>query len=308
MGDCPPAALYDRRGMENRLNDLTGSQWLFWTNTVWETNYPVDATHPLRKAHGAMKPPGAMQEIIRFFTKKGEMVLDPFAGVGGTLLGAEICGRRALGIEIDPRWVTVYRKIQEEFGVLDGELVRREGQQGPARIRSEMRQGDCLEVMRSLPEGDLDALICDPPYGTHHAVKGFADETNFAMKGSEEGDFGTARDFDEFYSRMEAFGREAWRLLKDGRYLVVLCGDRYRHSEYLPLGVRVADVLRRAGFRLKGIKIWTNKSTLRPLRPYAVKTAFVPNITHQNVLILRKEESRVRLGGRKIRRREVSSG
>lgn len=280
--------------MENRLNDLSGSEWLFWTNTVWETNYPVDITHPLRKAHGAMKPPEAMGEIIRFFTKMGEMVLDPFAGVGGTLLGAEICGRRSLGIEIDPRWVEVYRQIQSEFRVLEGELVRRDGRRGLARIRAEMRQGDCLEEMESLPDEFADAIVCDPPYGTEHAPYGFADETNFAMTGKEGADFGAAADFDEFYRKMETFGRKAWRVLKDGRYLVVLCGDRYRRKEYLPLGVRVADVLRRAGYHLKGIKIWSNKSTLRPLRPYAVKSAFVPNITHQNVLILRKEGKRPR--------------
>ena len=291
--------------MENRLNDLSGSQWLFWTNSVWETNYPVDATHRLRKAHGAMKPPEAMGEICRFFTKKGEMVLDPFAGVGGTLLGAEMCGRQALGIEIDPRWVEVYRTIQRDFGIREEKVLPREGEDGLDPIRSEMRRGDCLEVMRELPEFFADAIICDPPYGTHHAVRGFTDETNFSMTGVEDGDFGTTADFDEFYSRMKEFGREAWRVLKGGRYLVVLCGDRYREKEYLPLGVRVADVLREAGFRLKGIKIWTNKSTLRPLRPYAVKSAFVPNITHQNVLILRKEVRLSRIERRGKRKREA---
>ena len=51
-----------------------------------------------------------MARLIEFFTKPGELVLDPFAGVGGTLLGAAICRapRRALGFEIEPRWATVY--------------------------------------------------------------------------------------------------------------------------------------------------------------------------------------------------------
>ncbi len=44
-----------------------------------------------------------MARLIEFFTKSGEIVLDPFAGVGGTLLGAAIARgpRRALGIELD---------------------------------------------------------------------------------------------------------------------------------------------------------------------------------------------------------------
>jgi site-specific DNA-methyltransferase (adenine-specific) len=30
----------------------------------------------------------------------------------------------------------------------------------------ELYQGDCLEVMRSLPESSIDLVVCDPPYGT----------------------------------------------------------------------------------------------------------------------------------------------
>ena len=51
-----------------------------------------------------------MARLIEFFTRTGELVLDPFAGVGGTLLGAAIARgpRRAIGIELEPRWVDVY--------------------------------------------------------------------------------------------------------------------------------------------------------------------------------------------------------
>ncbi|HBL68027.1 MAG TPA: hypothetical protein DDZ70_04900, partial [Firmicutes bacterium] len=73
-------------------------------------------------------------------------------------------------------------------------------------------------------------------------------------------------------------------------YLVLIIGDRYKNGEYIPLGVRVADVMRTAGFLFKGIKIWSNKVTQRPLKPYAVLSSFVPNITHQNIVILKKKD------------------
>ena len=60
--------------MDNLLNDLSGSEWLYWTSTIFPTNYPPDSTHSLRKKHGAIKPPQLMAEIIRFFTKKGESI------------------------------------------------------------------------------------------------------------------------------------------------------------------------------------------------------------------------------------------
>jgi hypothetical protein len=68
-----------------------------------------------------------------------------------------------------------------------------------------------------------------------------------------------------------------------------MIGDRFVQGEYLPLGVMVAESLKKVGFVWKGIRIWWNQATQRPLKPYAVKTCFVPNITHQNILIMRKE-------------------
>jgi DNA modification methylase len=289
--------------MKNRLNDLTSSEWLYFTNTLWETSYPPDPTHKLRKQHGAMKPPEAMRDLVRFFTKKEETVLDPFAGVGSTLLGAELCGREAVGIELNPRWIDVYEEIRVTFGILNGRLVRleeyddsrhlfplRPGEEKPRPIQSEIRLGDCLELMGDFAPESMDAIICDPPYGAQHEVRGFQEETNFDMfnPGAVK-DFGNAPGFDEYLDLMARFGMEALRILRGGRYLVVMIGDRYRNGEYVPLGYRLAGVLRRAGFKFKGVKLWWNKVTQRPLKPYALGTCFVPNITHQNIVIMRKE-------------------
>ena len=94
------------------MNELSGEEWLYFTKSVWTTAYPSELGHDRRRAHGANKPPRLMARLIEFFTRSGELVLDPFAGVGGTLLGAAIARgpRRAIGIELDPRWAAVYRE------------------------------------------------------------------------------------------------------------------------------------------------------------------------------------------------------
>ena len=97
----------------NLLNELSGEEWLYFTKSLLTTAYPSELGHAQRKAHGANKPPRLMARLIEYFTKPGELVLDPFAGVGGTLLGAAICRapRRALGFEIEPRWAAVYEAV-----------------------------------------------------------------------------------------------------------------------------------------------------------------------------------------------------
>ena len=272
--------------MENRLNDLSGSQWLYWTNTIYETNFPPDRSHRLRKSHGAMKPPELMAEIVSFFSKTGEMILDPFAGVGGTILGAELAGRSAIGIEINPLWVDTYYQAREIFtGMAHQETVP-----APGRTETGMILGDCFEVMKGMPDESMAAIITDPPYGCHHGAKGFKGETNFSMNSPDPRDIGNSLNYQEYLAKIKIFGMEAFRILKPGRYLIVLIGDRFHRGEFVPLGTLVAQKLQEAGFKWKGIRIWWNKATQRPLKPYAVKTCFIPNITHQNIIILRKEK------------------
>ena len=278
---------------ENRLNDLSGAEWLYWTDTLYVTNYPPDATHALRKAHGAMKPPEVMAEIIRFFTKEGQLVLDPMAGVGGTLLGAALARRAALGFELNPAWVEVYEEIKKNFVVLDDVLVKAGSVKDTSTTRPiepEMISGDCLELIKNIGDESVDAVITDPPYGCQHEVTGFAGETNFHMFNDQDSrDFGNAPDLENYLSLMRRLGEEVLRVLKDQKYFVLLVGDRYRQGEYIPVGHLVAQEMRRVGFKLKGIKIWCNKATQRPLKPYPVKVCFIPNISHLNLLILRKE-------------------
>src|SRR5688500_6989577 len=145
----------------NMLNELSGEEWLYFTKSVWTTAYPSELGHALRKEHGANKPPRLMARLIEFFTKSDELVLDPFAGVGGTLLGAAIARgpRRALGIELSPRWAEVYEQVvqaaRQERGGRGPELVDL-GPNDPGGVRSfdpsgsEMRVGDALEVLPAL--------------------------------------------------------------------------------------------------------------------------------------------------------------
>ena len=56
------------------------------------------------RLHPAEKSPLMLQPLIRAFTRRGELVLDPFAGSGSTLVAAKELGRRYLGIELDKKY------------------------------------------------------------------------------------------------------------------------------------------------------------------------------------------------------------
>jgi len=57
--------------------------------------------------HPTMKPTGLIRAMLANSTRRGDLVLEPFAGSGSTIVAAELMGRRVAAIEIEPRFCDV---------------------------------------------------------------------------------------------------------------------------------------------------------------------------------------------------------
>ena len=285
---------------DNSLNELSGEEWLYFTKSLWTTAYPSELGHALRKAHGANKPPRLMARLIEFFTKPGELVLDPFAGVGGTLLGAAICrgARRAVGFEIDQRWADVYESVLAALPV-DTQLSDL-GPSDPGGPRgfdasgSRLAVGDAVALLAELADGSVDFVATDPPYnpqlkltmaGGALAEKFANRRTDYAMVTSHAGDLANSASYPEYLERMEGVFAGLRRVLRDGRYATIIVRDAYQDGRYRFTGADLAERAERVGFVTKGDLIWYQAGTR--LRPYGYPRSFVPNIVHQHILVLR---------------------
>jgi DNA modification methylase len=65
--------------------------------------------------HPTMKPVDLITAMLRNSSRRGEVVLDPFAGSGSTLIACEQLERRCFAVEIDPGYCDVIRRRYEEF-------------------------------------------------------------------------------------------------------------------------------------------------------------------------------------------------
>ena len=310
MADTDQATTRATPHPRNTLNELSGEEWLYFTKSVWTTAYPSELGHKLRKEHGANKPPRLMAKLIEFFTRSGDLVLDPFAGVGGTLLGAAIARgpRRALGIELAPRWAEVYARV-----VADA-LAEREGQgaqladlgpSDPGGVRGfdpsgcELRVGDALEALPNLASESIDFVATDPPYNVQLPMTmsggalsaDFANRrTDYAMVTDDPADIANAADYPAFLDRMTEVLAQVERVLKPGRYAVLIVRDAYQDGRYVFTGADLAARAASVGLTPKGDLIWYQAGTR--LRPYGYPTGFVPNIAHQHLLVLRRDSKR----------------
>ena len=71
---------------------------------VLRWDYTGNQLHPTQKPVSALKP------IIGAFSRRGDLVLDPFAGSGSTLHAARQMGRRYLGIEVNEDYCRIARE------------------------------------------------------------------------------------------------------------------------------------------------------------------------------------------------------
>lgn len=125
--------------------------------------------------HPTCKPVSLVADAMRDCTSKGDIVLDPFLGSGTTLMAAERVGRRACGIEYEPRFVDVairrWQAFTKKDAVLDGggrtfEEISEERSAAAARAEpSRPPDVDASKVENDESGGDWVAL-CDEVHVT----------------------------------------------------------------------------------------------------------------------------------------------
>jgi DNA modification methylase len=271
---------------KNTLNDLTGKEWVHFLCSVEVTSYSTKGkegfSHKLRRMHPSPKPPILMKQIIEFFTKKQQWVLDPFVGVGGTLFGCSLSNRNGVGIEIEKKYIDTYGKVCEIEGVAKQTIL-----QGNSRdideILFSMRKKN-----RKIPE-KFDLILTDPPYANMMAKKRTATLKNgqksTPFSGLKE-DIGNL-ELKEFLEELKKIIEKSTNFLKEGGYLIMFIKDMQpkEHHNMLHADV-VSKLIEIENLKFKGYKVWFDKTqTLYPLGyPYA----FVANQFHQFILVFRK--------------------
>jgi SAM-dependent methyltransferase len=133
--------------------------------SVWPTAQAAPATQrksrylPGSTAHPAKMLPAVAAHAIAHYTRPGDIVLDPMCGIGTTLVEAVHLGRRAIGVEYEPRWVAVTRANLD--------LARRTGVD-PDGTAARVVHGDARQLRTLLPAdlaGQVALVVTSPPYG-----------------------------------------------------------------------------------------------------------------------------------------------
>ncbi len=219
------------------FNDLDLDNWKeseIWTDSLWIIPERDKTGKHSGFYHGNFVPQIPRQLILRY-TKKGDVVFDPFVGSGTTAYEAESLGRHFIGVDIQPE-LTVHIKGKVDNRDYFSELIV--GDSTGTKVFS-----DIATVLNKRKKKNVQLAILHPPY---------ADIIRFSKY---ENDLSNAKSLKDFLNKFSLVVSNTLGLLEKNRYLAVVIGDKYTQGKWIPLGFYCLNEAQKLGLTLKSIII-----------------------------------------------------
>lgn len=270
--------VYDAR---NKLNDLTGRDWLKLTKSFWESERCADDKDAFE--HPAPFLICDIEKLISLFTKKGMTVLDPFAGSGTALIAS--CNLKRVGVGIDLN--LDYKKLATTRLKKKGYINNKDYQ---------FLLGNSLKLIKKLD--NVDYIVTSPPYhnilknngmgirkssvgnhrtGSRLGVQYYSDDKN---------DLGNLETYEDFLESLKMIMAEAYKKLNSKKYCSVIISDFTVDKKEICVQADIVKIMNEIGFDFVGtIALLQNA---KPLYPFGYPYAYKINHHHQNIINFRK--------------------
>jgi len=246
----------NKREYPNKLNDLSGKEWIKFTKSWFIHRPPPRGERKL--LHPAAFPETLVKEFIEFFTKKGQLVLDPFLGTGSTLLACIQSNRCGIGVEVVEKWAKIAEKRVNKL------LAQKRGSEQMATLMG-LESNQLLikvihddskrlsEVWKEKKLPLVDYCITSPPYWNQlkrsHIRQKTRIERGLATKYSEnERDIGNIDEYDGFLHAIKQIFNEVHKVMKNQGYLTVITNNVFFNGKVYPLAFDTTRVLSKGAY------------------------------------------------------------
>jgi DNA modification methylase len=252
--------------IDNRkCNDLSGKEWLQNSFSIWrnltKTKEEKDLKHP------ASYPVSLCEKLIKTFSKSGGMVLDPFNGIGSSMVAAHNLGFSGVGIDLSEEFCKIAkRRIDNDKHI-------------------QITSGDSFKKITKLPENHFDICITSPPYWDILNMRRSADgkETvNYSDKGN---DLGNISNYNEFISSLGELFSKIRKVLKPDAYCIINVMDLRKKNQFYPLHSDLAIEMQKIGYIYDDLIIWDRQQDYNNMRPLGYPYKFRINKVHEYLLI-----------------------
>jgi len=219
------------------FNDLNLDNWKeseIWTDSLWLIPERDKTGKHNGFYHGNFVPQIPRQLILRY-SKKNDVVFDPFVGSGTTAYEAESLGRNFIGIDIQKKLVDYVNKNVEPKNNFSTSIV---GDSSNKKIVDETKN-----VLRQNKRKNIQLAILHPPY---------ADIIKFSQL---KNDLSNTKNLHDFLNKFSFVLKNTLEILDKKRYLAIVIGDKYSAGKWIPLGFYCMNEAQKLGLTLKSVII-----------------------------------------------------
>lgn len=281
----------EREQRQRSFNDLSAREWALHSKNVW--NDVSSPRNPLQLAHGAVFPVKLAERLIRIYSGAGDCVLDPFLGIGSTLVAAQNLRRSCIGFELNKE----FAKTAIEWGKQNADLLS-----DADALQHKVYNEDCRELRKFVEKESVQVTVTSPPYA-NFIDKSLEDRENVHKKSlirhannstirrysGSASDFGNLP-YGQFLAEIEGVLAANHEITRDGGYSAWVVKD-YRDTRnkipYVAFHSDLAAVAQAAGWKFHDLIVW-DQTEQRRLVLLGYPSVFYTNQNCSFIVVLRK--------------------
>lgn len=264
--------------MAEKMNNLSGKEWLQHSFTIWRD---ITKTAEERKLkHPAMFPEQLAERLIKIYTKNnGEVILDPFLGIGSTLKAAYRLGKRGVGMDLSKEYINVAKK---RVTALQGNIFDNK----PKKFfKPKIYRADSRKLDKYVKSGSVDLVITSPPYWNILTVKRTADEKAIRKYSNSNKDLGNIPDYEKYLGELKIVYRKVYEVLKPNKRCCCVIMDIRKKDKFYPLHEDQTKLMREIGFELEEYIIWDRQKEYNNMKTLGYPYVFRFNKVHEFICI-----------------------
>lgn len=265
--------------MAERMNNLTGKEWLQNSFSIWRD---IDKTSEERKLkHPAMFPQQLVERLINIYTKEsGEVIMDPFVGSGSTILGAYNLGKKSVGFDLSKEYCTLTKDRIKRY---KKELLEKDDK--VTRFDPEIHCADSRKLLKKVEPESVDLVVTSPPYWDILNMKRSADKKEIRNYSDSKTDLGNINDYEAFLADLKDVYTEVYKALKPNKRCISVVMDIRKKDKFFPLHEDQTRIMREVGFELEEYVIWDRQKEYNNMKTLGYPWVFRFNKVHEFICV-----------------------
>jgi len=218
-----------------KFNEIDMNNWKgsdVNTDSLWIINERDKNGKHKNIYHGNFIPQ-IPNQLIKRYTKKNDIVLEPFMGSGTTLFECEKLSRKYIGFDINPLILEYVNSNMQNSSLKKSFYINYCNSLDSIQVDENIKKAN-----KKLNTKSVQFLLMHPPY------------MNIVKFTDNKDDLSQITSIKEFLQKFKVVCQSFLRYLDTNRYFAVVIGDIYKNSEVLPLGFYCMDMIKR-NFKVK---------------------------------------------------------